>query len=431
MRTRREFLQTCAGVASATGLYGQTSDYKALVCIFQFGGNDSGNMIVPMDAASYATYARGRGRVALKQAELLPIQAQGRAYGLHPALAPLRDLYTQRRMAVAANVGMLVRPVARAEYLTDKADVPRNLYSHSDQVQQWQSSNPTGGSATGWAGRIADLVAPNAAPIPASISVTGNSLFLTGQQVTPANLSPGNAFGLDYLSESPADRTRLTALQQILTLDSGATLVSAAQNTLALGLRNSQELRSALQGAPALDTVFPETDLGRQLAQIAQIISLRARLGASRQIFFCSQGGYDNHSELLGNHNGLLTQLGEAMAAFYKATDALGAAGNVTTFTASEFGRTFNANSTDGSDHAWGSHHLVLGGAVRGGDMVGRFPALDLQGPDDAGERGVWIPTTSLDQYGAAMAGWFGVSAADQAAVFQNLKNFGGTPALF
>jgi uncharacterized protein (DUF1501 family) len=425
--TRRGFLATCAGLAGAASLAGQTNDYRALVCVFLFGGNDGGNVVVPMDAA-YATYARGRGPVALAQRDLLPITAQSRAFGLHPSLAPLRDLYSQRRMAIAANVGTLVKPLTRAEYLADRSEVPRNLYSHSDQVQQWQSSNPTTASTTGWGGRIADLLAPSAAPLPAGISVAGNNLMLTGQQATSANLSPGNELGLEYIGDSPADVALSAGLQQILALDTGAALVSATQSVLTTGLKNAQQLRATLADAPALTTVFPDTDLGRQLKQVAQIISLRSRLGASRQIFFCSQGGYDNHSDLLPSQAGNLEQLGAALAAFYKATEALGVAGQVTSFTSSEFGRTFNSNSTIGSDHAWGSHHLVIGGGVRGGEMVGTFPNLELQGPDDAGDRGVWIPTSSLDQYGASLAGWFGVAQNDLAAVFPNLKNFSGGP---
>lgn len=417
-------------MAGAASLEGQTGSYRALVCVFQFGGNDGNNTVVPMDSAGYAAYQRGRGSLALAQRDLLPINAQGKAYGLHPRLTGLRDLYQQRRVAIVANAGMLVRPVTRAQYRDGGTGLPRNLYSHSDQVQQWQSSNPLGGSPTGWGGRIADLAPQTDGLIPPVISVAGNSLMLVGLRNTPANLSPGNDFGLSYIGGGRADQARLEALQQIMQLDSGARLVSAAQNVLAAGMKNSQELRRALSGAPAIRQEFPNTDLANQLKQVAQLIALRTRLGASRQIFFCSQGGYDNHSDLLPNHDNLLSVLGPAMAAFYRATEELGVAAQVTTFTASEFGRTFNASSTNGSDHAWGNHHLVMGGAVRGGEMYGEFPVQELRGPSDAGDRGVWIPTTSLDQYGAALAAWYGVSGDAMRQVFPNIANFGAPPAL-
>ena len=431
MRTRREFLRMCAAMAGAVSLEAQQqNNYRALVCVFQFGGHDGNNAIVPMENAAYAAYQRGRGALALAQRDLLAAGAQGKAYGFHPRLTGLRDLYLQKRVAVMANVGMLVKPVTREQYKIAETALPRNLYSHSDQVQQWQSSNPSGGSATGWGGRIADSMPPADALIPPVISVAGNSLLLVGLRNSPANLSPGNDFGLSYIGGSRGDTARLEALQQILQLDSGARLISAAQNVLAAGMRNSQELRRALSGAPALKQEFPNSDLGNQLKQVAQLIASRTRLGAARQIFFCSQGGYDNHSDLLPSHDNLLGALGPAMAAFYRATEELGVAAQVTTFTVSEFGRTFNASSTNGSDHAWGNHHLVMGGAVRGGEMYGEFPVQELRGPSDAGDRGVWIPTTSLDQYGAALAAWYGVGAPEMKQVFPNLGNFVAPPSV-
>ena len=431
MRTRREFLQMCAAVAGAVKLEAQQQNsYRALVCVFQFGGHDGNNMIVPAENAAYAAYQRGRGALALAQRDLAAVSAQGKAYGFHPRLSGLRDLYQQKRVAVMANVGMLVRPVNREQYKIADTPLPRNLYSHSDQTQQWQSSNPNGGSATGWGGRIADSLPAVDALIPPVISVAGNSLLLVGQRNIPANLTPGNDFGLSYIGGSRGDQARLEALQQIMQLDSGARLVSAAQNVLATGMKNSQELRRALSGAPALKQEFPNTDLGNQLKQVGQLIASRTRLGATRQIFFCSQGGYDNHSDLLPGQDNLLGTLGPALTAFYRATEELGVAAQVTTFTASEFGRTFNASSTNGSDHAWGNHHLVMGGAVRGGEMYGEFPVHELRGPSDAGDRGVWIPTTSLDQYGAALAAWYGVAGAEMRQVFPNLANFSAPPAL-
>ena len=402
-----------------------SSDYKALVCVFLFGGNDGNNTVVPMDSSAYASYAKGRSSVALPIGNLAALSAQGQAFGLHPQLAGLRDLYLQKRVAIVANAGMLVAPVTRDQYRKGLAATPKNLYSHSDQVLEWQSGSPIGGGASGWCGRAIDVLGSGSdGAFPPAVSVAGNSLLLTGSRTIPANLSPGNEFGLQSIGGSDSDLARLNSLQEILTLDTGAKLVTAAGSILQKGFDNAKQVRGALGNAKPLQTVFPNTNLGSQMKQMAQIISIRSQIGATRQVFFCSQGGYDHHSELLTGQDRRFAELGPAMVAFYRATEELGVATQVTSFTASEFGRTFNPSSTDGSDHAWGSHHFVVGGGVKGGDMYGRFPSLELQGPDDAGDRGTWIPTTSLDQYGATLASWFGVSGNDLSTVFPNIGNF-------
>ena len=427
MKTRRDFLKlACAMTAAGRLLPAQTAnDYKALVCVFLFGGNDGNNTVVPMDAAAYAAYAKGRSSVALPIGNLAAFSAQGQAFGLHPQLAGLRDLYMQKRMAVVANTGMLVAPLTRNQYRQGLAAAPKNLYSHSDQTLEWQSGNPIGGGATGWGGRAIDVLgAASDGAFPPAVSVAGNSLLLTGSRTIPANLSPGNEFGLESIGGGAADTARLDSLQEILTMDTGAKLVTAAGSILQRGFDNAKQVRGALAGAKPIQAVFPNTSLGSQMKQIAQIIAIRSQIGATRQVFFSSQGGYDHHSELLTGQDRRFAELGPALVAFYRATEELGVATQVTTFSASEFGRTFNPSSTDGSDHAWGSHHFVVGGAVKGGTMYGRFPTLEVQGPDDANDRGTWIPTTSLDQYGATMASWFGVSENNLATVFPNLGNF-------
>lgn len=435
MKSRREFLRslTTVGAAGAgfTRLGGisanaQTSGgYRALVCVFLFGGNDGGNMVVPIDGARYTQYQQGRGALAIPVNQLGAVTAKGgtEGYGLHPQLEPLRQLYLQKRMAVALNVGTLVRPVTKSE-IQNGAPVPSNLYSHSDQTQQWQTSNPRGGG-TGWGGRAADILQSyNTGILQPGISVNGNSLLLSGAQTRGLNVSPGSRLGLDSFGSSEGTTAREAAAQQILTFDSGVTMISTASGILSTALTAAASVNAALNSAPALATAFPQTGLGQQLAQVAQIIAARNGLGMTRQIFFAGLGGFDNHNDLLQSQVGLFNTLAQAISAFYAATVELGVADQVTTFTESEFGRTFNANTGNGSDHAWGSQHLVVGGAVKGGEAYGSLPVLQLGGPDDAGSRGLWIPSSSLDQYAATLAQWFGVQPIDLPVVFPNLPNF-------
>jgi uncharacterized protein (DUF1501 family) len=325
-------------------------------------------------------------------------------------------------VATVFNVGTLVEPTTR-DALTATA-LPRNLYSHSDQTQQWQSSDPTGG-ATGWGGRINEAVAQfNTGRIPAGITVNGaNALFLSGPATTGLSLTNTQSFGLQTFGSGSAVNARLASLQRLLTFDSGLKLVSAANGVLADGMRSAQEINGALAGAPALPVAFPNTTLGRQLAQVAQVIAVHGALGMNRQIFFAGLGGFDHHEDLVKKHQALMAELDACVGAFMTTLDARGASNAVTLFTESEFNRTGNANANIGADHAWGSHHFVIGGGVRGG-VYGTFPTHQLGGPDDAGDRGTWIPTTSLDQYAATLGGWFGVPDPALAAIFPKLANF-------
>jgi uncharacterized protein (DUF1501 family) len=430
-RNRRTFLKTCcslgaAGMASQLGRLGLVSaytqpaaDYKALVCIFMFGGNDSNNMIVPIDSR-YGAYQSMRGPVSLAGTTLLP--AGGTGYGLHPSLPNVQRLFNENRAALVFNVGTLFRPTSRPTL--NSTTLPKNLYSHSDQVQQWQTSDPNGGG-TGWGGRVNDLAsALNTGLLPSGITVNGgNALFLSGPVTKGLNFSNADSFGFVPFGDSSAMTARVGSLQKLLTFDSGLKLVSAANGVLGDSIRSAQEIEGALDGAPALPVAFPNSGLGQQLAQVAQIIAVRDALGMSRQIFFAGMGGFDNHENLLGNHAGLMTTIDQAINAFILTLEARGVADRVTTFTESEFNRTGNANANAGTDHAWGGHHMVLGGAVAGG-VYGTFPTHQLRGPDDAGDRGNWIPTTSLDQYAATLGGWFGVADADLLRVFPNLANF-------
>jgi uncharacterized protein (DUF1501 family) len=427
------------GAAAAFGRAGlmtaraqSSSDYKALVCIFLFGGNDANNMLVPNETATYANYQKIRQNLALPQGSLVAIHDSPTttAYGLHPGFAPIAALYNvSKRLALVANVGTLVQPVPRGSngmpQLT-AVPLPVNLYSHSDQQSEWQNAVPQGGVTTGWSGRLADkLAGASGGVVPPAISIGGNALQLIGQTTQPSTVNTSN-FGLT----APATDPGSIALQNMLSLSSGVTLVQAAQNSLKDAIAVAQAVNAALAGSGSVGVPFPNSDIGTQLGQVAKLIQVRAALGATRQIFFCSQGGYDTHSNQLPSQVTLYGNLAAALSAFDQAMGQLSVENNVTAFTESDFSRTFQPNGNAGSDHGWGSHALVMGGAVNGGNLYGAFPTLMLSGPDDSGTRGTWVPSTSEDQYGGALAKWFGLAQADLDYVFPNLHNFGyRTPA--
>jgi len=411
-------------------------DYRALVCVFLFGGNDSNNTVIPMDDASFKAYTSIRGNLALTTSELTaPINSVGGApYSFHGKLAEVASLFGSKELAVVANVGSLVQPLTRDQYIAQQTPVPLNLFSHSDQQLQWQSSIAQGNASTGWAGRAADYLKSqniNSGSFPAFLSVAGNSLQGTGQETQPVALAPGQSLTLQGFNATQPSQGRLNALSSLLTLNSGVSLVQAANDTLSNSMKDASDLAGALGKATALKTPFPATSIGAQLQQVAQIIQVQAALGMRRQIFFCSLGGFDTHINELNTHNSLYPQLSPALAAFYQATQELNMAQNVTTFTESDFSRTFQPTSDNGSDHAWGSHHLVLGGAVQGGQIYGQFPTFQLAGPNDTDTRGRWIPTTSVDQYGATLCSWFGIPDSALASVFPNFANFNSQKLTF
>jgi len=443
--SRRTFLRSAGSLATVAGLsrFGlmnalaqSAPDYKALVCVFMFGGNDSHNMLVPQSQAAYNSYVQIRGSLALpdQNAKLLPVTAaNGTPYALNDGLTAIQPLWAQQKLAAVANVGMLVGPTTRAQYLAGTTTVPTNLFSHADQVIEMQAGNANGSGGTGWAGRVADAVQSlnGAATFPAAISMSGSALFCTGNIVQSASLIPGFDLSPDGMNAWPASATaaRKQALQEILTFDTGLAMVQAA-NKVRQDAISLNGLLTGLNSASPLMTQFPQTEIGRQLQQVAQILQLRSATGMSRQVFFCSLGGFDTHSGQSWGQWDLLRQIAAGMSAFYNATVEMGIADKVTTFTESDFGRTLQPSGT-GSDHGWGSHQLVLGGAVKGGDVYGTFPTLALGGPDDSGNRGAMIPSTSVDQYGATMAKWFGVSPAAMVQVFPTLANFTTTDVGF
>lgn len=433
---RRSFIKyaSLAAAGHAAGLrpfgalnaLAQTNtDYKALVCIFLYGGNDANNTLIPFDTAGYNNYATVRGPLALPQKTLLQL-ASAPNFALNPNLSDIQSLFGSNVAALVTNVGTLVQPTTRAQYLAGQA-LPVNLFSHPDQQMEWQNAAQSSTVATGWAGRIADLTNgsfnPNA-KVPMITSVAGDTLFCNGAKSTPVSVHTGNVFNAQCTEGTTECAAQQATAQALLTFSSGLSLVQAEQGIMTHAYSYAKTLTDAVKSVTPLKTVFPATGIGAQLKQIAQIIQVRAALGVSRQIFFAGVGSFDTHENQIALQGALLAQLGPAMAAFYASTQELAVANQVTSFTMSDFSRTFQPNSNTGTDHAWGSHHIVMGGAVKGGTMYGTFPTLALGGPDDSGSNGRWVPTTASTQYAATLAQWFGVSAAQLSQIFPSLGSF-------
>ncbi|HUQ28640.1 MAG TPA: DUF1501 domain-containing protein [Usitatibacter sp.] len=444
MTRRREFLRRASALGagglaarmlplSALGLSGaaqaQSADYKALVCVFLYGGVDGNNLVVPMDTAGYAQYAGVRtaaSGVNLAQSALLPIQPSNTAtpYGLHPELTEIHPLFAQRRLAILANVGPLNEPTTRGNYLAKR---PENLFSHSDQQNQWQSSVSSGPSRTGWGGRIADQFVASNGTFPVITSIAGANLFIAGNVSSPLALPATGGITLQGFNGNATSNARLAAMQAILASDAGNTYVKAAADISSRAISLSTVVNPILSSTTSATQPFfagQTSSIAQQLSQVAKLVEGRSQTGARRQVFFVSLGGFDTHSDELNVLANLLGQLSPALRAFHDAMAQIGMAESVTAFTLSDFGRTFQPASGAGTDHAWGNHHFIMGGAVRGGQMYGRYPTLARSGPDDADTSGRWIPTTAVEQYGATLARWFGVSDAQMAAVFPNLSRF-------
>jgi len=405
------------------------SSYKALVCVFLFGGNDANNTVIPFDTSGYANYASLRGPLALAQNTLLPLTPTPN-FALNPNIPELQALYNSGNAAIVSNVGTLIQPTTRTTYLGGKVTTPSNLFSHPDQQLEWQNAAQSTVTQTGWAGRIADAINITYnvnAQIPMIASVAGDTLFCNGSNTSPASVTPGN-LGNASCSEGTECAGQLATAQQLVSLSTGLSLVQADNAMTSNAYSYAASLTAATQSVAALKTVFPANNgLASQLKQVAQLIQVRAALGVQRQIFFAGIGNFDTHSDQITLQSGLLASISAAMGAFYNATVELGVQSEVTTFTMSDFSRTFQPNSNTGSDHAWGSHHIVMGGAVNGGKMYGTFPTLALGGPDDSGSNGRWVPTISSSQYAATLAEWFGVPTSQLSTVFPYIGNFGTT----
>ena len=440
--TRREFLKASgalatAGFAATPGLAwsqqvggtGPFQDYRALVCVFLFGGNDSFNMLVPRSQAEYDVYAQSRQNLAIGQSELLPItpaSPDGSDYGLHPAMTGIRDLFEQGSAAFVTNVGPLIEAVDKESYFNGSALLPPQLFSHNDQQDQWNSLKGNTQSKTGWAGRMADLIRSAVADqrMATNASLFGSNLLQSADDTVAYVMGPGGPVQFEGFSTDPASLLfeQRQAFLRILAADYGTVYERAFRDIQERAIEAADTVSAAIDSAPLLSTVFPQSQLGTQLATVARLIAVRDDLEMQRQVFFVAAGGFDSHDNQNEDQPGLLGGVSDAIAAFHAATVELGIAEQVTTFTQSDFGRTLTSNG-DGTDHAWGGNQIVVGGSVQGGDLYGRYPLLEIGGDEDVGG-GRMIPSTSADQYAATLARWFGIADADLDSVAPHLGNF-------
>ncbi len=432
-------------------------NYRALVCVFLNGGCDTNNMVIPVDAGSYGTYQAARPTLAIPQGNILqtavpPPGLLGASVGFHPGLLDMRNLYDQGKLAIVSNVGPLVVPTTQAQYMGNSVPKPYALFSHSDQIQAWQTGRADIKVGTGWGGRAADSVDAcngGGGGFPTITSIAGSSTFCVGLK-RPLAIGTGNlnsVLTISGFSGSPESVARKASMDHLRTIDLTATMISAASQTTQQALDISAEF-SSWQPSDGVLTPFPNTSLGNQFKQVANVIKLIANspgISLSRQIFFVSQGGYDNHQDQIADQQNLFNTLSPALAAFYASTVELGLQQNITTFSLSDFGRTLQESGDTGgvgTDHGWGAHQFVMGDSVLGNNFHGMpnqqtgliFPEMKVGGADDttnsaSNGRGRWIPTTSSDQYGSVLAKWFGVPALDMGEVFPTLTNFDDGPA--
>ena len=444
--SRREFLKR-AGALSVTGAAGplalnlaalgeaaaaDASGYKALVCVFLYGGNDDANTLVTYDTANHGLYAAQRPVIATAREALAPTLLvpatplpDARQYALAPPLAPLLPWFDAGKMAVMLNIGTLVEPTTKTQYLNRSVQLPPKLFSHNDQQSAYQSGGPEG-SVTGWGGRIGDLFAAgNGHSVLTCIGTSGNAVYLSGNAAIAYQMSPTAANGVVQIRglTTPlfGSGACSEALRELVIAANPNLFATAHADIARRSIDSAAFIDTSLTGV-ATRTGFPATNLGGQLALVSRLIAARGVLGPKRQVFFVSIGGFDTHDGILADHPALLSELGGALDAFQAEMEALGVADQVTSFTASDFGRTLNSDG-DGSDHGWGSMHFVLGGAVGGRAFYGRAPVTANDGPDDVG-RGRLLPTLSVDQFGATLGRWFGASDTELGAIFPNLARF-------
>ncbi len=428
--TATPFALNLASIGSASAQV--AGGYRAVVCLFLFGGNDHTNTIIPYDQTEYNEYFNSRPDIALMRNDLAgtataAVASQGgRSFAFHPSLTSLKGLYDSGNLAVVANVGPLIEPTTKTQYQNRSVPLPPKLFSHNDQQSVWQANTAVGeGARLGWGGRMGDMLASqNGLPIFTAVSAAGNTVFLSGENVLQYQMSTSGAINIRGISGSLFGSSSASSLyQQLITRNSSHLFEDELGNVISRSIDSNALLSSSLPPASQFITPVPSGNrLASQLNIVARMIFARGSLGTSRQVFFVSQGGFDNHDFLLDRHGGLMQTLDEAIGAFYGWLGEMSMENNVTLFTASDFGRTLTSNG-DGSDHGWGAHHFVVGGAVQGGDIYGTFPQVAFGTPEDV-RQGNLLPSTSVDQYAATFARWLGVTDTNVPDVIPNIVNF-------
>lgn len=447
---RRHFLRSIGGVAlgssalyatmarmqMANALVSPGDDYKALVCIFLLGGNDAFNMIVPSSTTEYGHYLATRKTLAIDKKTLLPIVPatnSGVSYGLHPSMTGIKKLFDNKHLSLVANVGSLIEPTSKTAYNSRTAALPPQLFSHNDQQTFMQSLQSTS-LRSGWMGRAAELMytANVNQNLSMNISLSGSNIWQAAGNIIPYSVDSNGVKDLGYLKKNSTDdreKLRAQTYQKLLSQSHSNILQREFSRTQQRAWNLADEVKLAIETQPIIATAFPtNSGLATSLKMVANIIAARNSLQMTRQTFFIGIGDYDTHGDQLNRHVKLLQQLSDGLSAFYDATVELGVAEKVTTFTASDFGRTLTSNG-DGTDHGWGSHQMIMGGAVAGGDIIGTMPSLQIGSNDDIGEGRV-IPTISMDQYAASLASWYGAPGSNFADVFPNLSNFSSAATL-
>ncbi len=416
-----------AGIQAAAA---QTAgDYRALVCVFLFGGMDQTSTVVPFDSAEFSALLAARGSIARPAADFVTLgnvaSQNNRSFALAKELSPLASLYADKKLSIVANVGPMYTPLTKAQFQARTAGVPPQLFSHNDQQSVWQSSGVEG-ATVGWGGRFGDLLASTnstANSVFTSLSINGTAVFLYGNTVQQFQVGSGGPATVSALNQLYGSNVAGQALREIVTASPSPLFESHLGALTRRSLDANQTLSSTLNLATPLATPFnQDNSLAKQLQMVARLISVRQSLGMRRQVYFVGMGGFDHHDGLLSGLPGLHTQVAEAMASFYSATVEMGVANQVTTFTASEFGRTLTSNGS-GSDHGWGGHQFVMGGAVKGGTIVGTYPSVALGTAEDL-DRGRLLPTTSTSQFAATLGTWFGVPAGSLGDALPYINNF-------
>lgn len=433
MTTLYSSLINLKAIGAAAGLFsGPEEDYKALVCVLLSGGNDSFNMLVPMNNDEYRAYSATRSNLALAREGLLTLNVQnagGRSFGLHPSMGRIRGLFNDRKLAFIANIGTLVQPTTKADWERHDFDLPLGLFSHSDQMQQWQTAIPHERSAIGWGGRIADMVKSvnKDNGISMNISLAGTNVFQSGKSTIEYAIDPNNGsegiYGYGVTDQwDVINRMRTAAIDSLLEHQYQNIFQQTYVDVIRVSRDASILFNEALSHVGDFKTTFTDNYLSNSFRMIARVIAARKELGMKRQIFLVDFGGWDHHDEVLANQQDMLGTVSNAWGEFADVLKEINMTDNVVTFSVSEFGRTLTSNG-NGTDHAWGGNVMTMGGPVAGGKIYGQYPSLALENPLEVGN-GVLIPTTSVDQYFSELALWFGVNKSSLKDIFPNLGNF-------